>query len=103
MRTHGSDGPSAPLTRTTAEAIVVAPALNSIRDQGTRDLNRLGRYEAAATIAKSAANPFTTATNPEITNAISHLRGVLGDQTYESLARKGETMTTAATTTLKPL
>ena len=31
----------------------------------------------------------------EITTAITHLRDVLGDQTYESLARKGETMTTA--------
>jgi hypothetical protein len=28
--------------------------------------------------------------------AIAHLRDVLGDQTYESLAHKGETMTTAA-------
>jgi len=58
--------------------------------------DRLGRYEAAATIAEFVANPFTTATNPEITTAIAHLRDVLGDQTYESLARKGETMTTAA-------
>jgi hypothetical protein len=33
---------------------------------------------------------------PEITTAIAHLRDILGDQTYESLARKGETMTTAA-------
>jgi len=33
---------------------------------------------------------------PEISAAIAHLRAVLGDQTYESLARKGETMTTAA-------
>ena len=29
------------------------------------------------------------------TTAIAHLRDALGDQTYESLARKGETMTTA--------
>ena len=36
---------------------------------------------------------------PEITTAIAHLRDVLGDQTYESLARKGETMTTAAMVT----
>jgi hypothetical protein len=28
-----------------------------------------------------------------------HLRDVRGDQTYESLARKGETMTTAAMAT----
>ena len=36
---------------------------------------------------------------PEITTAIAHLRDVLGDETYESLARKGETMTTAAMAT----
>jgi hypothetical protein len=30
-----------------------------------------------------------------ISTAIAHLRQVLGDQTYESLARKGEKMTTA--------
>jgi hypothetical protein len=36
---------------------------------------------------------------PEITTAITHLRDVLGDQTYESLARKGETMTAAAMAT----
>ncbi|WP_155767073.1 hypothetical protein [Mycobacterium colombiense] len=30
---------------------------------------------------------------------IAHLRDVLGDHTYESLARKGETMTTAAVVT----
>ena len=30
---------------------------------------------------------------------IAHLRDVLGDQTYESLAHKGETMTAAAMAT----
>jgi hypothetical protein len=30
---------------------------------------------------------------------VAHLREVLGDQTYESLARKGEAMTTAAMVT----
>jgi hypothetical protein len=35
----------------------------------------------------------------EFTTLIAHLRDVLGDQTYESLARKGETMTTAAMVT----
>ena len=42
---------------------------------------------------------MTTATLPEINTAIAHLRDVLGDQTYDSLARKGETMTTAAIVT----
>ena len=62
-------------------------------------LDRLGRYESAATIAGFALSPLTTAAFPEITTAITHLRDVLGDQTYESLARKGETMTTAAMAT----
>jgi predicted ATPase/class 3 adenylate cyclase len=62
-------------------------------------LDRLGRHEPAATIAGFAIDPFTSAALPEINTAIAHLRDVLGDQTYESLARTGETMTTAAMTT----
>ena len=61
--------------------------------------DRLGHYEAAATISGFAASPLTRATYPEINTAIAHLRDVLGDQTYESLARKGQTMTTAAMAT----
>ena len=57
--------------------------------------DRLGRYEPAATIVGFALSPLSAAAVPEITTAITHLREVLGDQTYESLARKGETMTTA--------
>jgi hypothetical protein len=57
--------------------------------------DRLGRYEPAATVAGFALSPMAAAGVPEITTAITHLRDVLGDQTYESLARKGETMTTA--------
>ena len=62
-------------------------------------LDRLGRYEPAATIAGFASNPMTAVAVPEFGTAIAHLRDVLGDQTYESLARKGETMTTAAMVT----
>jgi len=58
-------------------------------------LDRLGCHEPAATIAGFASNPFTTAVVLEFNTAIAHLRDVLGDQTYESLARKGQTMTTA--------
>jgi predicted ATPase len=61
--------------------------------------DRLGRYEPAATIAGFALSPLSAAAFPEITTAITHLRDVLGDTTYESLARKGETMTTAAMAT----
>ena len=57
--------------------------------------DRLGRYESAATIAGFASNPLSGAAFPETSTAVAHLRDVLGDQTYESLARKGETMTTA--------
>jgi predicted ATPase len=58
--------------------------------------DRLGRYEPAATIAGFALSPIAV---PEISTAIIHLREVLGEVTYESLARKGETMTTAAMAT----
>jgi tetratricopeptide (TPR) repeat protein len=61
--------------------------------------DRLGRYEPAATIAGFALSPLTAAGVPEITTVITHLRDVLGEATYESLARKGETMTTAAMVT----
>jgi predicted ATPase len=61
--------------------------------------DRLGRYEPAATIAGFALSPIAAAGFPEITTTIAHLRDVLGEATYESLARKGETMTTAAIAT----
>ena len=60
--------------------------------------DRLGRYQAAATIAGFAFSPLTAAL-PEFSTTIAHLRDVLGDQTYETRARTGETMTTAAIAT----
>ncbi len=36
---------------------------------------------------------------PGLDTAVAHLREVLGDQTYQSLVRKGEAMTTAAMVT----
>jgi hypothetical protein len=58
-------------------------------------LDRLGRPEPAATMAGFALSALTATVVPEFGTAISHLREVLGDQTYESFARKGGTMTTA--------
>jgi tetratricopeptide (TPR) repeat protein len=57
-------------------------------------LDRLGRYQPAATIAGFALNPLTAPTVPQRSRVIAHLRDVLGEPTYESLARNGETMTT---------
>jgi predicted ATPase len=62
-------------------------------------LDRIGRYEPAATIAGFALSPLTATGFPEFNTAIAHLRDVLGDPAYESLARKGEAMTTAAMAT----
>jgi hypothetical protein len=62
-------------------------------------LDRVGRYGPAATIAGFALSPLTAASFPNINTAIAHLRRVLGNQTYESLSHKGETMTTAAMVT----
>jgi predicted ATPase len=62
-------------------------------------LQRLGRDEPAATISGYTFNPITAAWTPEIGPAVAHLREVLGDPTYESLAHKGETMTMTAMAT----
>jgi predicted ATPase/class 3 adenylate cyclase len=59
-------------------------------------LDRVGHYESAAIIAGSAFSPLTATSFPRINTTIAHLRNVLGDPTYESFARKGEAMTTAA-------
>jgi predicted ATPase len=62
-------------------------------------LYRLGQYEPAATIADFAANPLTHMAFPEVIETIARLRKVLGDDAYESLARRGESMTNAAMAT----
>jgi predicted ATPase/class 3 adenylate cyclase len=61
--------------------------------------DRLGRDEPAAIIAGFAFSPLTSAAYPELSTAIAHLREVLGDPAYESLARTGDQMTTAAMAT----
>ncbi len=61
--------------------------------------DRLGRYEAAATIAGFALSPLAAVGVPAMSTAITHLRDVLGEATYGSLAGKGETMTTSAMAT----
>jgi tetratricopeptide (TPR) repeat protein len=58
-------------------------------------LDQLGRYEPAAIIAGFALIPLSVAAVPEITTAIAHLREILGNDVYEALARRAETMTTA--------
>jgi predicted ATPase len=63
--------------------------------------DRLRRYEPAATIAGFVVTSPLAAlpVMAEFGIAIAHLRNVLGEATYESLARKGETMTTTAMAT----
>jgi hypothetical protein len=59
--------------------------------------DRLGRYEPAATIAGFAIASAVAGlpVMAEFATATAHLRNVLGEAAYESLARKGENMTTA--------
>ncbi|MDT5075797.1 MAG: hypothetical protein QOJ80_434 [Mycobacterium sp.] len=57
-------------------------------------LDRLGCHEPAATIAGFALSPLTASLS-ELEAAIAHLRGALGDNVYESLARNGESMSNA--------
>jgi len=61
-------------------------------------LDRLEHYEPAATIAGFALSPLTAASFPNINAVMAHLREVLGDQTYDSLERKGAGMSAAAIT-----
>jgi predicted ATPase/class 3 adenylate cyclase len=61
--------------------------------------DRLRRYEPAATVAGFALSPLAASAVPQLSRAITHLRDVLGEATYESLARKGETMTAAVMAT----
>jgi len=58
-------------------------------------------HEPAATIAGFTLGP-TAAWIPALSTAITHLRDALGEQTYESLARKGETFTAAVATFESP-
>ena len=62
-------------------------------------LDRLGRYEYAATISGFAANAWTRSANAELDAAINHLREILSDDRYEALARHGEVMTNATMAT----
>lgn len=55
----------------------------------TAVLDRLGYHEPASTISGFAATAMTHAAYLQIETAIFHLREVLGDQTYESLASEG--------------
>jgi predicted ATPase len=59
--------------------------------------DRLGHHEPAATISGFAVDdPLARTVYPEIYTAITHLRDVLGDRAYESLAHAGENMTSSA-------
>jgi predicted ATPase/class 3 adenylate cyclase len=62
-------------------------------------LDQLEDYEQAATISGFATTAIALAAFPELHVTIVHLRDELGDGTYESLARGGQTMTTAAMVT----
>jgi hypothetical protein len=58
--------------------------------------DRLGQFEAAASIIEFAATPINRASHPEIDTTIIHLREILGNDAYESFARTGTSMTNAA-------
>ena len=62
-------------------------------------LDRLGYHEPAATISGFTTTPFVGNYYPELRTAVAHLREVLGDAAYESLARVGESMSNAAMAT----
>ncbi|WP_156664891.1 hypothetical protein [Mycobacterium sp. 852002-51057_SCH5723018] len=58
-------------------------------------LDRIGRYEAAATIVGFSFTAFALATFPEIDAAVAHLRQALGEDVYQSLTDAGGKMANA--------
>nr|WP_232425763.1 adenylate/guanylate cyclase domain-containing protein [Mycobacterium sp. JS623] len=56
-------------------------------------LHRIGRHEKCAIIAGYAFSPFAKNWVPELRTAITQLREALGDETYDTLAGKGKSMT----------
>jgi predicted ATPase/class 3 adenylate cyclase len=58
--------------------------------------DRLGQHEQAATISGYAASPMALAGYPQLEATVTHLREVLGEEAYESVAHAGEAMTIAA-------
>jgi hypothetical protein len=62
-------------------------------------LDRLGHNEAAATISGFTATPYTRASYIEMNILITNLRELLGDDTYEALARTGKAMAPTAMAT----
>lgn len=58
-------------------------------------LHRLGRNEAAATLAGYAFSPVTAQSVPELTTVMAQLRQELGGSRYESCSQTGAHMTTA--------
>ena len=61
-------------------------------------LDQLEMYESAARITGKAVTPMSQRAYPEVDAAINHLREVLGDRSYEDLARTGAAMSNAAMT-----
>ncbi|MDT5173573.1 MAG: hypothetical protein QOG37_824 [Mycobacterium sp.] len=59
-------------------------------------LERLGRHQAAATIAGFAFSPVTARSVPEFAVVMAQLRDALGSDVYESCTQSGAQMTTAA-------
>lgn len=62
-------------------------------------LDRLQLHDHAAVIAGFADSELTAVVFPEFRSTLTRLRSVLGDDTYEALARQGASMTTAAIAT----
>jgi predicted ATPase len=87
--------------------VYITQMLRYYHDSGTVELMRttlgmlaalldgLGHFEPAATISGFTADSLALGSFPEITNAVAHLREVLGADGYDALARVGASMTNA--------
>ena len=77
----------------------VLPRSEVVRPSGCGEGRCEGRGSATRNRPPPSADsprPYARAGVPEINDAISHLRDVLGEDTYDALARAGASMAAAA-------
>ena len=90
---------STPLWRSAITTTRETPLSSGYQSLGWPSFSSVRALRGSSHPRRFRFSPLIAASFRELETATAHLRDVLGDQTYESLAREGETMTTAGLVT----
>jgi hypothetical protein len=93
--THGSPADALDLYTLSIRNYYDSGSLHTPLGQLVSLFDRLGRHEPAAIIMGFADDYYLRMTYPRFETTVTHLRGVLGDQAYDSFTRTGKSMTNA--------